>query len=139
MMATPTRSGPEEPAKELELELERNPEAPSVARAAIVGFCQDRDVSSQATATLMLLTSEIVTNAVIHPDAGPEATLGFSARVNGDFIRIEVTDQGSGFTPKPRNPDQVGGGYGLCLLEAEAERWGVDPRGQTTVWFEVGT
>jgi anti-sigma regulatory factor (Ser/Thr protein kinase) len=138
-MATSTRHGPEEPAKELELELERRPEAPAVARAAIVGFCQDRDISSHATATLMLLTSEIVTNAVIHPDAAPEAKLGFSARVNPDFVRVEVTDQGSGFTPRPRDPDQVGGGYGLFLLEAEAERWGVDPEGGTTVWFEVGT
>lgn len=137
MMAASTRFGPEEPAKGLELELDRNPEAPSVARAAIVGFCEDKDVSSHATATLMLLTSEIVTNAVVHPDAEPEATLGFSARMDGDFIRIEVTDQGSGFTPKPRDPDQIGGGYGLYLLEAEANRWGVNTQARTTVWFEV--
>ncbi len=138
MMAASIRPGPEEPAKELALELARTPEAPSVARAAVVGFCQDRDVSSHATATLMLLSSEIVTNAVVHPDTKPDATLGFSARCNGDVIRIEVTDQGSGFTPKPRDPDQVGGGYGLYLLQAEANRWGVDIQARTTVWFEVG-
>jgi anti-sigma regulatory factor (Ser/Thr protein kinase) len=87
----------------------------------------------------MLLVSEIVINAVRHPDARHGEDIGFAARLHRDFIRIEVTDQGGGFTPRPRDPDQIGGGYGLFLLEKQARRWGVAQQGGTTVWFEVDT
>jgi anti-sigma regulatory factor (Ser/Thr protein kinase) len=90
-------------------------------------------------ATLTLLVSEIVTNAVIHPDARPTDSIGFAARAYRGFVRVEVTDQGSGFTPTPRDPAQVGGGYGLYLLKQEARRWGVTQQDGITVWFEVGT
>ena len=55
------------------------------------------------------------------------------------LIRVEVTDQGSGFTPRPRDPAQVGGGFGLYLLEKEASGWGVVQRDGTMVWLEVTT
>jgi anti-sigma regulatory factor (Ser/Thr protein kinase) len=123
----------------LELELERTREAPSLARAAIVGFCQDRVFSDTTMATLTLLVSEAVTNAVIHPDVDPPGTLGLYARLDKDKVRIEVSDPGQGFTPKPRDVTQVDRGYGLFLLEKEAASWGVDREPHTTVWFEVAT
>jgi anti-sigma regulatory factor (Ser/Thr protein kinase) len=129
----------EEPAAVLSLALEQSSEAPAVARAAIVGFCEGRDVGSTALSTLMLLVSEVVTNAVTHPDATPTESIGFSAHAYPDYIRVEVTDQGSGFTPRPRDPAQVGGGYGLYLLEKAAQGWGVTHHDETTVWFEVST
>ena len=138
-MAISTRRGPEQPVEGIDLDLERNPDAPSVARAAIVGFCQNRKVPSGAVAILMLLVSEIVTNAVIHPDAPRETSIGFSARIQPNSVRIEVTDQGSGFTPRPRDPDQLSGGYGLYLLQEQAKRWGLNQQNGTTVWFEVST
>lgn len=121
----------------LRLELERNDRAPSVARAAITGFCQDREVPPGAVSTLRLLVSEVVTNAVIHPDAEATARIRLMARCKTGVIRVEVTDQGGGFTPRPRDPAQVGGGFGLFLLEKEASRWGVVQRDGTTVWLEV--
>jgi anti-sigma regulatory factor (Ser/Thr protein kinase) len=127
------------PAAELSLSLERDHDAPAVARAAIVGFCEGRGVDSTVVSTLMLLVSEVVTNAVIHPNTKRDAPIGFAARLRRDFIRVEVTDQGSGFTPRTRDPQQVGGGYGLFLLEKQSRRWGVSAAGGTTVWFEVDT
>jgi anti-sigma regulatory factor (Ser/Thr protein kinase) len=123
----------------LRLELERSDEAPSVARAAITGFCQDRAVPAGALSTLRLLVSEVVTNAVLHPDAAANAGIELLVRMRTGVIRVEVTDQGSGFTPRPRDPARVGGGFGLYLLEKEASAWGVAQRDGTMVWLEVST
>lgn len=123
----------------LDLELERNTEAPSLARAAISGFCQDRELSPSTLATITLLVSEVVTNAVVHPRVEPPGMVGFHAYCGEAVIRIEVTDPGDGFTPKQRDPARLGGGYGLYLLEKESSGWGVEPTPPTTVWFEVAT
>jgi anti-sigma regulatory factor (Ser/Thr protein kinase) len=87
----------------------------------------------------MLLVSEIVTNAVIHPDVKPSARVRVRARVTRGIIRVEIKDQGSGFTPRPRDASRSQGGYGLYLLDDEALRWGVRQHDGNTVWFEVSS
>jgi anti-sigma regulatory factor (Ser/Thr protein kinase) len=121
----------------LRLALETNREAPSVARAAIAGFSEDRALAETTLATLTLLVSEVVTNAVIHPEVEDPRDIQLHARIAGDVIRVEVTDSGDGFEPRPRDPSRSDRGYGLFLLEKQAERWGVDSAGGTTVWFEL--
>ena len=138
MKSPSTETSREGDPSTLELELERNAEAPSLARAAIVGFCQDSASSPSTIATVMLLVSETVTNAVIHPDVNPPGTIGLYVRLDREVIRVEVTDEGSGFTPRPRDPGQLSGGFGLYLVDKESERWGVEGKPRTTVWFEVG-
>ena len=123
----------------LEIELERNVDAPSLARAAIVGFCQDSTSSPNTIASLMLLVSETVTNAVIHPKVDPPGKIGLFARRGPEIIRVEVSDEGNGFAPTPRKPGQLGGGFGLYLLDKESTRWGVESAPRTMVWFEVAT
>jgi anti-sigma regulatory factor (Ser/Thr protein kinase) len=139
MTSTPARSNWDDGPPILELELDPTPDAPSVARAAIVGFCQDRAVSSSALATVVLLVSEIVTNAVIHPDVKPPAPIRMRAGVTPEIIRVEIKDQGSGFTPQRRDPARSQGGYGLYLLAKEALCWGVRQHHGNTVWFEVSS
>jgi anti-sigma regulatory factor (Ser/Thr protein kinase) len=112
-------------------------QAPSIARAAIIGFCQGRGITSAALATTTLLVSEVVTNAVIHPDVASSATIALYAHLRRDVIRVEVADDGGGFTPAPRDPARSHGGYGLFLLEQEATRWGVEQTPRTKVWFEM--
>jgi anti-sigma regulatory factor (Ser/Thr protein kinase) len=121
----------------LNLDLEPNREAPSLARAAIAGFSEDREMGERTLATLTLLVSEVVTNAVIHPDVEPPADIQLRARIADGVIRVEVTDEGSGFEPTPRDPTRPDRGYGLYLLEQQAMRWGVEQRAGTTVWFEL--
>jgi hypothetical protein len=53
------------------------------------------------------------------------------------MIRVEVTDEGSGFTPQPRDPTQSDRGYGLYLLEQQATNWGVEQQTGNTFWFEL--
>ena len=88
-------------------------------------------------ATLTLLVSEVVTNAVTHPDVEPPASIRLAARIASGRIRVEVTDEGSGCTPEPRDPSQPDRGYGLYLLEQQASAWGVERQSGNTVWFEL--
>jgi anti-sigma regulatory factor (Ser/Thr protein kinase) len=121
----------------LEVELKRDAHAPSIARAAASGRCDGLELSPSVCQTLVLLVSEVVSNAVLHSRAPRELPIVLTTTVSEDVIRVTVTDTGEGFTPKPRNPKQRYGGYGLHILEKAAHRWGVDRVGGTRVWFEL--
>jgi anti-sigma regulatory factor (Ser/Thr protein kinase) len=82
-----------------------------------------------------LLTSELVTNAVLY--AGSDIQL--IVRQSGRRIRVEVRD-GNPQVPVRRFPTEESvSGRGLALVEALAAAWGVDrvPHDGKTVWFEV--
>jgi anti-sigma regulatory factor (Ser/Thr protein kinase) len=82
---------------------------------------------------LRLLVSEVVTNAVRH--GGSSEPVELHATWNAE-VRIEVCDQGDGFTPAARNGAlDDPGGFGLLLVGRLADRWGVETGGGTTVWF----
>jgi anti-sigma regulatory factor (Ser/Thr protein kinase) len=122
----------------LQLEIERNVEAPGIARAAATGLCQEAGIDQSSCFTVVLLVSEVVTNAVLHSAGPTDASVGLNITVGEDVVRVTVTDAGEGFTPKPRDPaSRGGGGYGLYLLEKSASRWGVSALDGTCVWFEV--
>ncbi len=121
----------------LTLVLEHNNQAPALARAAISAFCENRDLSETAAATVKLLVSEVVTNGVTHPDVRPPANVRLLVRLEPQIIRVEVTDEGSSFEARPRAPSASRSGFGLSLLEHEAVRWGVDNNRGSRVWFEV--
>jgi DNA-binding NarL/FixJ family response regulator len=85
--------------------------------------------------TVTLLTSELVTNAIVH--AGSEVDV--VVRLTGEAARVEVTDR-SDAPPTPRSAvDSDNSGRGLALVEALARRWGTRRivGGGKTVWFEV--
>jgi anti-sigma regulatory factor (Ser/Thr protein kinase) len=135
-MTTSARTSRRE-APSLSLSLERNVYAPSLARAAVLGFTQSSDYTLARASTLALLVSELVSNAVLHSEAAPESEILLSASLlDGGAIRIEVTDRGGGFTPVPRDPAREGG-YGLYLVEKEASSWGIERSDGTCVWFEM--
>jgi anti-sigma regulatory factor (Ser/Thr protein kinase) len=124
----------------LRMSLQRDPQAPSLARAAVAGFTERSEIPSTELATLTLLVSELVSNAVLHSDAPPASGIVLRARLlDKDAVRVEVIDRGSGFTATPRDPEQQMGGYGLYLVDKQATRWGVDREreGGTRVWFEI--
>jgi anti-sigma regulatory factor (Ser/Thr protein kinase) len=127
-------------ARDLRISLEQTPHAPALARAAIAGFCDGSDIEPARLATLLLLVSEVVTNAVIHSRAPANAEIILCAGpTDSGAVLVEVTDAGEGFIPMPRDPSRPGGGYGLYLVEQEAVSWGVDHTGGTRVWFELAT
>jgi anti-sigma regulatory factor (Ser/Thr protein kinase) len=85
----------------------------------------------------VLLTSELVTNAVVHGRAPIQLLLV----EDGDRLRIEVTDAESRLPDGPGKPtDQDESGRGLLILDRLADRWGSHPRPTPpgkVVWFEV--
>jgi anti-anti-sigma factor len=88
----------------------------------------------------ILLTSELVANAVIHPRSTNGDSVQLRITCYEDGIRCEITDPGPGFDPAnlgPRNPDT--GGRGLLLVDALASRWGTarPEHSGFCVWFEL--
>ncbi|MER5944282.1 ATP-binding protein [Streptomyces sp. NPDC001928] len=82
-----------------------------------------------------LLTSELVTNAIVHTDR--EAVL--TASVGPDGLRVEVRDFVARL-PRPRvpNADDCTNGRGLILVQSLADAWGVRAHGVgKAVWFEL--
>ncbi|MBV7695909.1 ATP-binding protein [Streptomyces sp. TRM70350] len=82
-----------------------------------------------------LLTSELVTNAIVHTD--DDAVL--TATVEPRGLRVEVRDFVAR-PPRPRmaNADEHTHGRGLVLVESLADAWGVRPHGVgKSVWFEL--
>jgi len=99
--------------------------------------CRELGIDGSLSQSLILLVSEVVSNAVRHSRADPGEPVGFLASFGERTIRVTVTDAGGGFTPRPRDPARTHDGYGLYLLEKVADRWGVDSCGDTKVWFEL--
>ena len=86
----------------------------------------------------VLLTSEIVTNAVVHSysrRAGGTVLLAVTEISGG--LRVDVTDDGSDFsTPVVKGDVYASDGHGLYLVQCLADQWGyVRDRTGTTVWF----
>ncbi len=126
------------PTPILELTLGRDLHAPSLARAAVIERCDDFELTPSLCHTLVLLVSELVSNAVLHSSGPVHSPILLTAGIAQDAIRVTVTDAGKGFTPHPRRPDMAHGGYGLYIVEKATRRWGVDRgAGATTVWFEL--
>ena len=91
---------------------------------------------------VVLLTSELVTNAVMHSAsdcARGTITVQISESTGG--VRVEVADAGSDLSaPAVRGDVYASDGHGLFLVQTLSDQWGYlrDDNG-TTVWFWLGT
>ncbi|MCF0076654.1 ATP-binding protein [Streptomyces lomondensis] len=89
--------------------------------------------------TLVLLVSELVTNAVVHTGRPAVLRLSLPPAVTEEAtVRLEVADH-SGRAPVPRcADDDATGGRGLALVDGLADRWGwsVESTGKR-IWCEL--
>ena len=115
------------------LSLERTTDAPREARARVRNL--SHTIGADRVDDAMLLVSELVTNAVKY---GPEHdAIKLIVGSDGGRTRFTVHDLGLGPLPEMRDADDPSpGGHGLRLVDAVADRWGVE-RGSTRVWFEL--
>jgi PAS domain S-box-containing protein len=116
-------------------EMRLPPQPPSVAEArsrvrALLLECDRQDLVE----TAVLLTSEVVTNALLH--AGTD--IDVVARVDATGLSVEISD-GSPHLPSPRRYGATAGtGRGLLMLESMVDDWGVNRHGAgKTVWFRI--
>jgi anti-sigma regulatory factor (Ser/Thr protein kinase) len=112
------------------------PEARSVseARRFTRHMCEKAGLASVIAETAVLLTSETVTNAIVHGHSEVRLTV----RVDGGGVRVETGDDNSRH-PVPQSADADAlDGRGLALIEAASSRWGVtDEDYGKVVWFEL--
>ena len=124
----------------VELELPRDAQSPARARAEVRDLMAGRDQTQ--VADVVLLTSEIVTNAVVHAASAPDSAIGLRILVYSDGLRVEVDDTGVGFDPAEPTRPAPDRGRGLFLVDRFASRWGTEhthgERGRRfVVWFEL--
>ena len=117
-------------------ELRGGPDAPAQARANLARLVAGR-LGEIDLFDVTVLLSEVVTNAVHHGKTGVDETVIVHVALAPGVLRVEVCDQGPGFT----RPDVIGarpegGGNGLVLLERMSTCWGVAGDDGTCVWFE---
>ena len=109
--------------------------APAEARRAVVSL----PLLEPAREKLALLVSELVSNSIRHAglSAGDPIDLEL-ASVNGQ-VWVAVHDSGPGFDPQG-HADGGDPGFGLAIVDALSDRWGVDldPNG-CTVWCSMHT
>ncbi|MHA4775825.1 ATP-binding protein [Streptomyces sp. MSC1_001] len=123
----------------LQVQLEVGPDPAEVGRArrwarsrlAGSGIGADEPLAE----TLVLLISELVTNAVVH--TGCPAVLRMLFAAEGG-VRVEVADT-SDRPPRPRHAEgEDTNGRGLELVDGLADRWGWEPEGVgKSIWCEV--
>ncbi|RDG35715.1 ATP-binding protein [Streptomyces corynorhini] len=107
------------------------------ARSRLVGSGMEDD--EPVAEALILLISELVTNAVVHTGCPAVLRMLFGAgRAEAGTVRVEVADA-SAAPPRPRHADgDDTNGRGLELVEGLADRWGWQPEGAgKRIWCEV--
>ena len=112
------------------------PASPQSARAArtVVDDALRRIGEVERTDVAVLLTSELVTNAVLH--ARSDVLLRVLRETAG--VRVEVVDRSTA-VPVPRDfSEEAATGRGLLLVDAMADDWGAAVDGDAkTVWFRL--
>jgi Anti-sigma regulatory factor (Ser/Thr protein kinase) len=108
-----------------------------MGRMARMGIAEASDLYD----TVLLVTSELVTNAVIHAGEHKGELLDLLLIDNGSCLRVAVIDSDPEHWPTPRDPDFLTqSGRGLFLLRMTVSRWGVEENlddESKTVWAEI--
>jgi len=127
------------PSRMFGFNLRAGPLAGAEARHAFAAA--EESLSEEERQPVLLLLTELVTNAVRHGD-GVERPRGVAVKIveSETGVGAAVTNPGGGFEWEGRRSDDPlePGGYGLVLVDSMSSRWGIDRcAGSITVWFEM--
>ena len=110
----------------------RTSAAPADARRMVASRCGGL-LAQDTLDDVLLVVSELMTNAVRHGEGGVQLRLA----VKKDCVMGMVTDEGSWSDRGPRDHDPARvGGHGLRIVGHVAERWGIG-EDETNVWFHI--
>jgi anti-sigma regulatory factor (Ser/Thr protein kinase) len=88
----------------------------------------------ESSDTVMLLVTEIVTNAVVHA----RSPVRVAVMVDDSQVRVEVRDDAPQLPVLRPAAEEAFNGRGLLLLDRLSTQWGVEGDGYgKTVWFEI--
>ena len=120
----------------MEFHLPAGATAPALARATLTSVAHP---PPEIADDVILLTSEVVTNAIRHSGSAPLDDVIVRVEPGADAFHVEVLNPGPSFDPQiPASPSPSGTGLGLFLVDHLASRWGVEREGRRTkVWFDV--
>jgi len=112
-------------------------DAPRQARALVASACAQARLRAGLADLAVLLTSEAVTNAVVHAGGWARTTVLTSA----DGVAVEVEDASAARpVTHPDRPAHLPGGRGVALIDACSSAWGFEDlpdRPGKVVWFEL--
>ena len=123
------------PLIEIRTMLTPHPTSVGAARRFVRDVLMSRQVADGVVDMVELLTSEVVTNAIIHGRSGPQ----LAVEIRDCAVRVAVRD----LSPKlpVRHVGQLDdlSGRGVVIVEELASAWGVEREGNGSkrVWFEV--
>jgi anti-sigma regulatory factor (Ser/Thr protein kinase) len=123
----------------VEARLALDAQAPGAARVVVADCLGDR-VAASVFRDAQLLVSELVTNSVRHSGVPAGSEVIVSVDLTPGMVRLDVEDPGHAGTVALRAPEAgSGGGYGLNLVQALSERWGMErvAEGGTRVWAQL--
>ena len=115
------------------------PSSVAVARGRIGAELRGAGLPATTVADAALVTSELLSNAILHARPLPDACVRLSWILSATAVEVIVSDGGSATRPRAARPSLSSiGGRGLGIVEHLCSSWGVraDEQG-TTVWAVV--
>jgi anti-sigma regulatory factor (Ser/Thr protein kinase) len=95
-------------------------------------------LDEERAADLIVLTSEIVSNAVRHSPPLADGSHQLLFAIDADAIRVAVTDGGNHLDPNEIAFEGPGDDrFGMVFLDRWADGWGFSLDGVKGVWFKV--
>lgn len=117
------------------VELGPDPSSPAHARRFVHAFSAHHALPEPVSERLVLVSCELVTNAVLH--AGTSLTLRLE--LHRDLVHVSVSDQAAELPALRNSQPEALTGRGLRLVAETSRVWGVDPAGGgKTVWADIG-
>jgi len=106
------------------------------ARHFVADWCIAEGIIGDVVDTLLLLTAELVTNAVLHGRSEVVLRVGRA----GSRVRIGVGDENTRLPQRRESDPEALNGRGMALVEALADAHGIEVEAfGKTVWFDVAT
>jgi anti-sigma regulatory factor (Ser/Thr protein kinase) len=118
--------------------LPADPASTRGGRRHVAARCREHQVPQGVADEAVLITSELVTNAVLHGRSAVAVTVVVTTTAAGGVLRVAVDDDNSRHPAVKEEDAAALDGRGLHIVDALADRWGVSDRGVgKTVWFEI--